>query len=323
MAGIVGQGTTFNLPNFVGELYGITPEDTPLLSAIGGLTGGKETTDKRFEWSFYDLRAAAANRQRVEGANAPSPEERVRSNAYNVVEIHQEAVEISYTKLAATGARDAAVRAQGANNVPDEMDWQVEQALKQIARDIELTFIAGTFAEPADNSTPRRTRGLLEAITTNVTVLDGGAGAPGALTEAVVLDAMQAAWENGGLQEGETRTVLTGAAGKRKLTKLFVTDKGYAEGSRNVGGVNLQTIETDFGNLNIMLNRHMPTDTLAFVSLEDLSPVHLLIPGKGFLFVEPLAKVGAAERSQIYGEVGLEYGNERKHAEISNADFTL
>ena len=319
MAGIVGQGTTFNLPNFVGELYGITPEDTPLLSAIGGLTGGKETTDKRFEWSFYDLRAASATRQRVEGANAPSPEERVRSNAYNVVEIHQEAVEISYTKLAATGARDATVRAQGANNVSDEMDWQVEQALKQIALDIEVTFISGTFAEPADNSTPRRTRGLLQAITTNVTT---GTGVE-ALTEDIVLDAIQEAWTNGGLQEGETRTVLVGGQGKRRLTRIFVTDKGFQEGTRNVGGVNLQTIETDFGNLNVMLNRHMPAGSLAFVSLEDLSPVHLLVPGKGFLFVEPLAKVGAAERSQIYGEVGLEYGNERKHAKIENFDLTL
>lgn len=312
MAGIVGQGTTFNLPNFVGELYGISTEDTPLLAAIGGLTGGKSVTDKRFEWSFYDLRAAEDNRQRVEGANAPSPEERVRSNAYNVVEIHQEAVEISYTKLAATGARDAAVRSGDANNVSDEMDWQVEASLKQIARDIEKTFITGTFAEPATNATPRRTRGLIEAIVTNVTLAAGAA-----ITEAMILDTMQAAWTNGGLQEGETRTVLVGAAAKRYLTKIFVTNKGFQESTRNVGGVNLQTIETDFGNLNVMLDRYVPDGTMIFASLEDLAPVHLLIPGKGFLFVEPLAKVGAAERSQIYGEVGLEYGNEAKHAKLT------
>jgi hypothetical protein len=312
MAGIVGQGTTFNLPNFVGELYGISTEDTPLLAAIGGLTGGKQVNDKRFEWSFYDLRAAEDTRQRVEGANAPSPEERVRSNAFNVVEIHQEAVEISYTKLAATGARDALVRSGDTNNVSDEMDWQVEASLKQIARDIEKTFITGTFADPATNATARRTRGLIEAITTNVTVAGGLA-----LTETMVLNTMEAAWNSGGLQEGETRTVLVGSAAKRYLTKLFVTNKGYTEATRNVGGVNLQTIETDFGLLNVMLDRYVPAGTIIFASLEDLAPVHLLIPGKGFLFVEPLAKVGAAERSQIYGEVGLEYGNEMKHAKLT------
>jgi len=40
MAGITGQGTTYNLPNYVGELFAVSPEDTPFLSSIGGLTGG-------------------------------------------------------------------------------------------------------------------------------------------------------------------------------------------------------------------------------------------------------------------------------------------
>ncbi|WP_442928355.1 SU10 major capsid protein, partial [Microbacterium sp. MMO-79] len=42
MAGITGQGTNYNLPNFVGELFQVSPSETPLLSAIGGLTGGEE-----------------------------------------------------------------------------------------------------------------------------------------------------------------------------------------------------------------------------------------------------------------------------------------
>jgi len=34
---------------------------------------------------------------------------------------------------------------------------------------------------------------------------------------------------------------------------------------------------------------------------------------KGVFFEEPLAKTGASERSQIYGEIGLKWGNERTH----------
>jgi len=302
MAGIVGQGTTFNLPQYVGELFGLSPEDTPFLSAIGGLTGGKDANSKRFEWQSYDLRAAA-DRQRLEGANAPSPEERVRATAYNVVEVHQEAVELSYTRMAIVKPGDP---------VTNEMAWQKEQHLKQVARDIEFSFIRGQFAEPADNTLPRKTRGILEAIVTNVNL-----AVAAALDEAMILDLMQTAWENGGLQEGETRTLMVGAARKRDLTRIFITDKNYAETSRNVAGVNLSVIETDFGRTNIMLNRYMPADTIAAVSLEECAPVFLNIPGKGFLFFEPLAKVGAAEREQLYGEVGLEYGNERKHAKIT------
>jgi hypothetical protein len=312
MAGITGQGTTFNLPNFVGELFNITPEDTPLLSAIGGLTGGQRTDSKRFEWGFYDLRATA-DRARVEGANAPTAEERVRSNAFNVVEIHQEAIELSYTKLA-DAMTDALVRTNQAAQVSNEWDFQVQAALKSIARDVEWSFINQSFNDPADNTTPRRTRGLIQAIATNVTAVAASA----ALTEAHVLDTIQLAYDNGGLQEGETRTIIVGSAAKRYLTKLFITNKGFAQTTeRNVGGVNLQVMETDFGKFNIMLDRHVPAGTMLIVSLEDLNPVILEIPGKGFLFVEPLAKVGASERAQLYGEIGLDYGNERKHAKIT------
>lgn len=314
MAGITGQGTTFNLPNYVGELFAASPEDTPLLSSIGGLTGGESVGATLFEWQGYDLRDAENDRQRVEGANAPTAEARVRYNASNVLEIHQEAVEISYTKQGANRQRGAGNTAitVGSTVVPaDELAWQVDQALKQIARDVEATFITGTFARPATNATPRRTRGLLEAITTNVETHTGD------LTEDAVLDLFQEVWTNGGIREGETRTVIVNAALKRQLSKVFIKDRGYQEATRNVGGVNLQTFETDFGKANIMLNRYVPADTLIVASLEELAPAFLEVPGKGHFFAEPLAKVGAAERVQIYGEIGLKYGHEAKHGKLT------
>jgi len=325
MAGITGQGTTFNLPNFVGELFAVTPTDTPFLSSIGGLSGGERTASTLFQWQGYDLRAAEDNRQRTEGANAPTAEARVRFNVTNVVEIHQEAVELSYTKQAAVGqfhstgsTHPGSVGIAGSNPVTDEMDWQIQQNLIQMARDIEKSFISGAFANPATNATARKTRGLLEAVTTNVIAKDGGSGAAAPLTEDDVLDLLQMVWENGGIQVSETATLMCNAWQKRQLTDIFVTQKNYQEQSRNVGGVAVQTIETDFGRLNVMLNRHMPTDEIAVVSLEECAPVFLEIPGKGFLFVEPLSKVGAADRFQIYGEVGLKYGNEKAHGKITN-----
>ena len=49
-----------------------------------------------------------------------------------------------------------------------------------------------------------------------------------------------------------------------------------------------EEVETDFGKLNIMVDRQMPSDTVVFASLEDIAPVMLEVPDKGFLFVEPL-----------------------------------
>lgn len=401
MAGISGQGTTFNLPNFVGELFAATPADTPFLSAIGGLTGGRSADSVLFPWQGYDLRAADKLRQRLEGAAAQAAEERVRFNVNNVVEIHQETVETSYTKQGARGqfnstgsAHPGAVGVSGTNPVVDEHDWQVAQSLKQIARDVEAGFINGSFNNPATNATARRTRGMLEAATSNVSdqgVLAGNGAstfiADGTITEAthglvdddtvvvrnlvgdvignlneewiyyvvnqatnttfqlatsiggtpitfdgtsgtvdvystveltkvMLFDLMQSVYDNGGIMETETATILTNSTLKRALTKIFITDSSYQETSRTVGGVAVTTIETDFGIINVMLDRHMPSGALLVASLEQCAPRFLPIPGKGFLFEEPLAKDGASDKTQIYGEIGLEYGNEATHGKV-------
>lgn len=313
MAGITGLGTTFNLPNYVGELFSLSPEDTPFLSAIGGLTGGQAVNSTIFSWSTYDLRDAADDRQRTEGADAPTAEERVRAAGQNVLEIHQEQVSVSYTKQAATNQfAGSAPFVGGSNAVTDELSWQLQQEIKQVARDVEKSFITGTYALPGNNSTARKTRGILEAISTNVIDLNSAE-----LTADDVLDLMQLAWENGGISETETRTLMCGATVKRKLTDLFVSSKGYQESTRNVGGVDLQTIETDFGRTNLMLNRYVPNTDLVVVSLEECAPRFLEIPGQGHFFAEPLAKTGASEKVQLYGEIGLYYGNQLKHAKIS------
>ena len=140
----------------------------------------------------------------------------------------------------------------------------------------------------------------------------------GTLSAAFILDHLQTVWENGGIRESETATLIANAWGKRMLSDIFITSKGYRQTDRNVGGVNLMTIETDFGRLNVMLNRHLPVHSIVTASIEQLAPVILNIPGKGFLFQEPLAKVGSAERTQIYGEIGFEYGSEAAHGEITN-----
>lgn len=314
MPGIIGMGTTFNMPNFVGELFALSREATPFLSAIGGLTGGRQAFDKEFEWEYYDLRAPDATRQRVEGADAPPAEERVRANAKNVLEIHQEAVEMSYTKLAVGNRGGYGTSARGVSPVGDEMAWQMAQHIKQVARDVNLTFLTGTYNSPSDNTQPRRTRGLIQAIATNVIDL-----ASAALTEEDVNDLFQDAYDNGGLREGETRVLIGNSSMKRQLTKIFLRDHNLQPQSMGVGGVNLQRIETDFGSASIMVENDIPAGTLLAVSLEECAPRFLLVPGKGYFFWEPLAKTGAAERSQLYGEIGLEYGNEKRHAKIVNA----
>jgi hypothetical protein len=141
------------------------------------------------------------------------------------------------------------------------------------------------------------------------------------LTEVRVLDLMQLVWETHGINSAAEPTLMVNAGLKRALTKLFITDKNYQEMSRNVAGVNVTQIETDFGRINLMLERANPRNSLAFVHLGLCKPAYLPIPEKGFLFVEELARTGAKRPFQLYGEVGFWHGPEQAHAKITDVGF--
>ena len=102
MGAVSGLGDSYDLPNYVGELFNITPNDTPFLSAIGGMTGGKSVTSKQFTWQTVD-NATAAQTVVAEGADATVYAERSRSEVTNVTQIMQYGVHVSYTKQAAVG----------------------------------------------------------------------------------------------------------------------------------------------------------------------------------------------------------------------------
>jgi hypothetical protein len=392
MGTVTGLGTNYNLPNYTGVLIGITPAETPILSATGGLTGGGQTTSTSFEWSTYDLRNAGQN-VAVEGASAPTAQQRSRSNVSNVVQVHQEKVAVAYSKLAATGQK-AGVNNDSPSNVTDELDFQVAQMLKQMARDAEYSFINGAYNLPNDNTGKRQTRGLIAACSTNLvakatstvtglsaatdTVTETSTGLSNgdkiiftdvgasttlqvgriyfvvskstnafkvatssggtaitigtatlsyrvpwttALTTTVIEDLLQQVFDNGGLSEQETATLVVNSTQKRAVTAAYAGAYGkFTETSRNLAGVNVTTIETDFGVLNVMLNRFMPQDSILVASLDECRPVFLEVPGKGHFFAEPLAKTGASEDVQLYGEVGLEYGAESHHGLLTGLD---
>ncbi len=387
MSGISGIGTTYGLPNYHGELINQTPTETPLLSLSGGIGGGKQAKSTLFEWQTEDLRAPAI-RARLEGADAPTAESRVRANIQNVCQIFQEQVSTSYTKQATTA--QYANGADGeANPVVDEHAHQVSLALKTIARDVNYAMWHSVKVVPEDNTTARKMAGLLSVIpaaTSTGTVVTVATGATNTIAETgtalangdrvvftvppaelrhdvayyVVnkatdsfkvaltsggtaitiadsqtgikyvkaattladthINAMaQAVFDNGGIAEGEAATLFVSSTQKAKLTAVYAALYGKANayaGTRNVGGLNLQTIQTDFGLLNVVIERALAPDTIVLASMEQVDPVFLAIPGKGVLFEESLAKTGSAEKSQIYGEIGLKYGNPYAHGVI-------
>ena len=318
----VAPATTFELPNFVGELFSLIPAQTPLLSMSGGLTGGKSVMTKEFVWQVEDNVAATVNKARVEGDD-PAPNAIIRQEVKNVVEIHQEGVSISYTKQAAisqlgaggagTGAQYTIVPAPILGNQPvtSEVSHQLALKINQIARDVELSFLSGVFSYPLDNATVRTTRGVL----TSITIHDQ------AFTTDIrtSLNALLA-----GMYEDEEKVapliqpvLFMNGTTKTKLSIEYSNNLGLADRSRTIGGVNVETIVTDFGTFGVVLDRYMPLDEIALLDMSVISPCFLAIPGKGHFFTEPLAKTGAFDIFQIYGEIGLDYGPEQFHGKIN------
>jgi hypothetical protein len=308
MGAVSGMGDSYDLPNYVGELFNVTPNDTPFLSAIGGMTGGKSVTSKQFTWQTVD-NAAAAQTVEEEGSD-PVYGERSRSEVTNVTQIMQYGVQVSYTKQAATGNLSGE-SILGNQPVQDELAFQLDMAMKRAARDIEFSFLQGTYVADTDLATARQTRGMLAAITTNEV-----AAAAAALDQAKVDACLKAMADSGA--PFEQPVIFANAFQKQKLSSIYGSALSLAPRDRNIGGVNISTIETDFGTVGIVYDRHLPADDVIIADLAFCKPVFLDIPGKGHFFVEPLAQTGAAYKFQVYGEIGLEYGPEQFHGKITN-----
>jgi len=316
-------GTIWSLPNFAGELFTADAINTPFLSMIGGLTGGGKTTDNfEFPTSSEYAFPAAQQPNITENASLVAPvvvlpqvppvqnQNVVRNQVTNVTQIFQEAIRLSYVKLSNMGRMSGLNTAGQQNNVADELAWQQEQKLKKIARDVEFSFIRGVYALAANQNQANRTRGMIAACGLAGGTVQNGLGAQLSLQ---LMDAFFLAMFNAGAPFSNL-VLYVGGAIKQRISQIY----GFAPTDRNVGGVNIEQIETDFGPIGIVLSRFAPANTVLAIEVSVCSPVFQPVPGKGVLFYEPLAKVGAVENGQIFGQIGLDHGPAFMHGLLQN-----
>lgn len=310
MPNVTGMGTVWNLPNYAGELFTADTTNTPILSAIGGLTGGLQTENFEFATDSQYSFPAANQPEITETASltAPKAQAIARTQNKNVTQIFHETVSISYAKMSNTGRMSGLNTAGQKNNAPSEKDFQIARKLEKIARDIEYTIINGTYQISTSEEVANKTRGLLELCSTINTIT--GESTP-ILTKEMLNALFKEMYDNGAIFKN--LVLYTNSTQKQIITSLYT----IAPQSRNVGGSNIQQIETDFGNIGIQLNRFMPQDTVLAAELSVMAPVFQPTPEKGNFFYEPLAKKGAAEEGQIFGQFGLDHGPGFMHGSIT------
>ena len=167
--------TSHNLLNYSGMLFKKGDTSTPFSTLIGGKSRNVN------HWEFVTSLAYASRGGDTQPAitetqslTAPNPKFSTREQATNVCQIFQEALAISYGKLSSMGQLSGLNIAGQEANPATELDFQVAITMEEIRKNIEYTFINGTYQKGGYDDVAYKTRGILEAITTNAV---DGAGA--------------------------------------------------------------------------------------------------------------------------------------------------
>jgi hypothetical protein len=316
MANTNAAATVWNCPNYTGELYMIGANQTPFLNMIGGLQGGDIRVVADFQFPLaqpWNLESAAQPAvTETASLTAPNPWTYVRGQDVNTCQIFHRSVSVSYAKQSVTGqitadATTGLVDGNDGQPVQNERDFQIMAHMRQIAVNTEYTFLQGAYQQATSAAVAAKTRGITSAVSTN------SVNASAADLSKGLIDTLMRTMANNGA-EFVNPVCFCGALQKQRFSDIY----GYAPEDRNIGGVNIKQIETDFAIVGIVWTPYMAANEVLIADLAFCSPVFLPVPEKGVLFYEELAKTGASERGQIYGQIGLDYGPEEFHGLITN-----
>lgn len=244
----------------------------------------------------------------LEGADAPSARFTTRTRKKNYTQIFTAGVEVSGSQLA---SRKLAVE--------DEIDYQKQERLRELIRDLENCVINGVSAASTpqgDDSTRRSMKGIIPFISSNVFV--SGTDFPDGETISTVANyldeehvntAMRNIWEQ---SSGQIDTIVCNGFQKRRINQFMSSSRGYD--ARNTRFRDMVSVyESDFGVCRVVLSRWVPADT---VLLLDSSRIDVLpLAGRSFHF-KKLASSGDAEVGQLIGEYTVEMRNENAHGLI-------
>ena len=310
--------TSNSVLNYSGMLFNRGNTRTPLSSVIGG----RAKTTNHVEFVIGQEYSGGGNGSQPEiseGASLTAPDASVatRTQSTNVTQIFMESVGISYAKQSNMGTLSGMnVQGQKANPV-NELDFQVAVKMQKVARDIEYTFIQGEYNKADSDATVNKTRGLVSAITSNTKAMGKK---PLGLWD--VAEMLKKIYES----NAPTQNLVLWCDA---ITMFQINADAVNNGltivpaSREVNGIALSSVVTPLGVVYLYLGECLPAGTALLLNLDVISPVYQPVPGKGNFFLEPLAKTGAGEKYQLFGQVGLDHGPEWYHGKFTGIATTF
>lgn len=310
--------TSFGVLNYSGMLFNKGNTRTPLSAIIGArpkLTNHVEfVTGQEYEGGGAGSQPAITE---TASLTAPEPTVVTREQKTNVTQIFHESVGVSYAKESNMGTLSGVNIANQEANPINELDFQVAAKMQKVNRDIEYTFINGVFAKATSDAQANKTRGLVTAITTNTKAM---ASKPLGLWD--IADMVKKIYGANAPTEGlclwcdaTTLFQINADAVQNGLTVV--------PAAREINGIALSSVVTPIGVVYLYLGECLPAGTALLLNLDVISPVFQPVPGKGNFFLEPLAKTGAGEKYQLFGQIGLDHGPEWYHGKFTGIAQTF
>lgn len=244
----------------------------------------------------------------LEGDNKPDARFTNRSRCGNYTQIFTAAVEVSGTDIAASQL-----------GLADELDFQKQERLRELIRDLENTVINGgqPTGNPEGSSSIRRSmKGIIQHVSTNVFHTgDNGFPSGTGLDETKVNYVLRKIWEN---SNGNVDLIVVGGFQKRKINEFCADSRTYAANDTTFTNM-VSVYESDFGICRIVTSRWIPQDGVLFLDSSRLSVLPLA--GRCFHF-KPLASSGDYECGELIGEYALEFKNEMAHGLIRDLSIS-
>lgn len=199
-----------------------------------------------------------------------------RVNRFNYHQMFQEKIEVTDLNEWAE-----------AYGVHDKWGYEVKKWLKVLAIRAEKSIIHGVRFVDNTNST-RIMDGLLNVIVTNASA----AGGP--LSETLINNELQDIYTQG----GDCDLIVLPPKQKRALSGLIASTQKYfpRPTANETLGVAVMRYISDFGEHEILMDRHLPSDVALFLDTSTIS----IVDGQPFT-LEPLAKTGSSRKGEITG----------------------
>lgn len=321
MAKVRNAYTTYsakgNREDLSDRIYNIDPFDTPIVNALGRRT----VKNRTFDWQTEKLMPPNGDNARQEGFELDRSPSQPTVRLNNVCQISEKDATVSGSQEAA----EAAGR-------PSEMGSQMAMRSKELKIDMEIIAVSAQPINRGDDAAdpvPRRTRGIIHWLKTNVFVpVESGApviALPASETaaypavpankrvefnEPILQTMLQAGWNKG----ARPKLLVMGPVLKATMSTFKGRESTQVLIGRTEVSATVDVYASDFGRVKSLPSRWIDPNIVL-----GLDPAYAALAYYRTLRSLPIAKIGDAETRMILAEWGVEMRNEAAHVALIGA----